>query len=80
MLNDASTTELLDSFIALAGDWAVLNVQLLQASAIVSNELDPLITDHFTALDTELLQVRAILRKHFKPNVCHITFPQVQGS
>ena len=41
-------------------DGAVLDVQLLETSAVISDTLDALITDHFTALDTELLEVGTV--------------------
>ena len=55
MFDYAPSAELFHCPKPLQGDGAVLDVQLLEASAVVGHTLYALITDHFTALDTELL-------------------------
>ena len=60
MFNYAPSAELFHCPKPLQVDGAILDVQLLEASAVVGNTLYALITDHFAALDTELLEVGAV--------------------
>ena len=60
MFDYAPSAELFHCPKPLQGDGAVLDVQLLEASAVVSHTLYALITDHFATLDTELLEVGAV--------------------
>ena len=61
MLDDASLAKLFDSPISFCCDRTILNVELLQAAAMISHILDALIGDHFAAFDTQFFQARAKL-------------------
>ena len=77
MLDYAPPAELFHCPKPFQGDGAILDVQLLEASAVVGNTLYALITDHFTALDTELLEVGAVFREHLESHVSHITLANI---
>ena len=77
MFNYAPSAELFHCPKPLQGDGAILNVQLLKASAVVSNTLYALITDHFTALDTELLEIGTVFREHLESHISHITLAKI---
>ena len=79
MFDYAPSAELFHCPKAFQRDGAVLDVQLLETSAVISDTLDALITDHFTALDTELLEVRAVFREHLQSHVSHIALANIQG-
>ena len=55
VFDDAPLTEFLHHSVTFLGDGAILNIELLKSSAIISHTLNAPVTDHFTALDTELL-------------------------
>ena len=77
MLDDAPSAELFDCPKPFQGDGAVLDVQLLETSAVVSHTLYALVTDHFTALDTELLEVGAVFREHLESHVSHVALANI---
>ena len=78
VLNDAPLAKVLDHLVAVDGHRAVLDVELLEAPAMVGNKLDSLICDHLAALDAELLEVRASLGKHLEACVSYVTLANVQ--
>ena len=63
MFNQAATAELFHRPITINSDWAVLNVELLQVPAVVSDALNSLVTHHLATLDTEFLQAGTIFCK-----------------
>ena len=61
MLDDAPFAKLFDGSVAVNSHRTVLDVELLEAPAVVSHKLDPLVRNHFATLSAELLEVRAVL-------------------
>lgn len=61
VLDNAPLAVLLDRPVALDRYLAILDVELLQPSAVVSDALYPSIGDHITVPEAELLQVGAAL-------------------
>ena len=61
MFDDAAFAKLLDRSVAPQGDGAVLDVELLQAPTVVGNVLYTLISDHFTAFDTQFFEAETQL-------------------
>ena len=51
---------------------------MLEAPAVVGHTLDSTVSDHLTALDTELLQVGTVLREHLEAHIGDITLANVQ--
>ena len=80
MLNDASLAKLLHSPVSFHRDGAVLDVELLQAAAVVGDALNSDITDHVTTFYTQLFQIGTIFREHFESKICDVTLANVQGA
>ena len=77
MLDYAPPAELFHCPKPFQGDGTILDVQLLEASAVISDTLYALIADHFAALDTELLEVGAVFREHLESHVSHVALANI---
>ena len=80
VLDDALAAELLNGAVALDGDETILNVQLTQSAAVVSDGTHTLICDQFAALDAQLLQIGAMFGQKAKSTVCNVTFTQIKST
>jgi len=59
---DTFSTVVLDCPVAGDGDPGhVLDVEVMEAAAVLGDSLNPAVTDQGTALDTQLLEVGAVL-------------------
>ena len=78
VLDDAPFAKLFDGSVAVNSHRTVLDVQLLEAPAVVSHKLDPLVRNHFATLSAELLEVRAVLRQGLEPDVSDVALADVE--
>lgn len=79
MFDNASLAEPLDRLIAFEGYLAILNVELLQTSAVVAHKLNASIGNQVAIAHTQLLQVGAVLGQHFETRIRHVALADVQG-
>lgn len=60
MFNDAPLAKFLYRSVSIERYGRVLNVKLLQPTAIIGHTLDAVVTDHFTAFNAQLFQVGTV--------------------
>ena len=60
MFNDAPLAKFLHRSVSIECYGRVLNVKLLQPTAIIGHTLDAVVTDHFTAFNAQLFQVGTV--------------------
>lgn len=78
MFNDAPLAVLLDGPVALQGDLAVLDVELLQAPAVVGDALDAAVRDELARAHAQLLEVGAALGERAQAGVAHVALADVE--
>lgn len=78
MFNDASFAVLLHCSVSFDGYLAILDVQLLQAPAVVRNALDPSIGDHITISQAKFLQIGTAFGQSPKSGIADVALANVQ--
>lgn len=63
VFNDAFFAKLFHHSVAFKRYWTILNVELLQAPAVIGNTLNANVADHLTTLHTQLLQIWTVFRE-----------------
>lgn len=79
MLDDASLAVFLNCSVPFYGDLAILDVQLLQSSAVVRYALDPSVGDHITISQTKFLQVGTAFGQCSKSGITDVALADIQS-
>lgn len=79
MFDDTFFAELFHHPVTFQRHWAILDVELLQAPAVVGDALDTGVADHLAALHAQLLQVGAVFGHQFEPDVRDVALADIQG-
>lgn len=80
MFNHTPLAVFLYSSVSFQRNLAVLNIQLLQPSAVIRYALHPSISNQITIPQTQLLQVRTALGQRPQAGVTNIALPDVQST
>lgn len=78
VFNDAPLAVLLHGLVPVRGYLAVLYVELLQAAAVVRDELYAAVGDQVAVAQAELLQVGTALGQRTQASVAHVALTDVQ--